>query len=314
MNKYFIYILTFLNIAYNQEIIGEGLYGNDLINFIQNNYKTNSTLSYNDARDILYSEIDKNMSNNQVKCIYTNYYVTLPSDVDPSTYLYENGMNCEHLWPQSMYEVITNNNMKSDMHHLRPCKENVNSYRSNKPYNESVDNSTNNWLWLNYNYSSIPTNNINEYSENNSTIFEPREDVKGDISRAIFYFYTIYKNEADDTFFEEQKNILFDWHNIDNINNEEIIRTNLIASYQNNIPNPFILDSTLINRCYFNIYNLGDVNTDGVVNVTDIVTLVNYITGNANFNNTQIDLADTNQDGLINVIDIVQLINTIIGE
>ena len=42
--------------------------------------------------------------------------------------------------------------MKSDMHHLRPCKENVNSYRSNKPFNESNDNSTNNWLWQSFNY------------------------------------------------------------------------------------------------------------------------------------------------------------------
>lgn len=313
MNKKLKYLpLMLLNFIFMQDSIAPNLHSEQLIDYLNDNYKTNTVLSYNNARDILYSMIDDD--NGEVEGIYTNYSVELDPNEDPSTHLYNNGMDCEHLWPQSMYDVITNNNMKSDMHHLRPCKENVNSYRSNKPYNESVDNSTNNWLWLNYNDSSIPTNNINEYSENNSTIFEPREDVKGDISRAIFYFYTIYKNEADDTFFEEQKNILFDWHNIDNINNEEIIRTNLIASYQNDIPNPFILDSTLINRCYFNIYNLGDVNTDGVVNVTDIVTLVNYITGNTNFNNTQIDLADTNQDGLINVIDIVQLINTIIGE
>ena len=99
-------------------------------------------------------------------------------------------MNCEHIWPQSMYETITNNNMKSDMHHLRPCKENANSYRSNKPFNESPDNTTNNWLWLSYNYSNIPSNNISEYSENNSTIFEPREDVKGDIARAVGYKWT----------------------------------------------------------------------------------------------------------------------------
>ena len=313
MNKYFIYILIFLNTTFAQEVIGEGLYAEELINYLQNNFKTSSTLSYNNARDILYSEIDIN-TGNQVKCVYTNYFVTLPNNVDPSTYLYENGMNCEHLWPQSMYEIITTNNMKSDMHHLRPCKENANSYRSNKPFNESMDNSTNNWLWLNYNHSSIPSSNIAEYSENNSTVFEPREDVKGDIARAMFYFYTIYQNEADNTFFNEQKNILFDWHNIDNVNEEEINRTNLIATYQNNIPNPFILDTTLINRCYFNFYNLGDINQDGLINITDIVTLVSYIVGNTDLNSDQINLADTNQDGVINIIDIVQLINLITGE
>ena len=314
MNKYFIYILIFLNFALSQEIIGEGLYEEELISYLQNNFKTPTTLSYNNARDILYAEVDKNTSTNQVKCIYTNYSVTLPGNVDPSTHLYENGMNCEHLWPQSMYEIITNNNMKSDMHHLRPCKENANSYRSNKPFNESLDNTTNNWLWLNYNYSSAPSSNIAEYSENNSSIFEPREDVKGDIARAMFYFYTIYENEADNAFFNEQKDILFDWHVADEITQEEIIRTNLIATYQNNIPNPFILDSTLINRCYFNTYNLGDINQDGYINITDIVTLVSYIVGSSNLNSSQMHLADTNEDGFINIIDIVQLINFITGE
>ena len=50
---------------------------------------------------------------------------------------------------------------------------------------------------------------------------------------------------------------------------EEIIRTNLIATYQNNIPNPFILDSTLINRCYFNTYNIGDIKWECQVTLMD---------------------------------------------
>ena len=88
----------------------------------------------------------------------------------------------------------------------------------------------------------------------------------------------------------------------------------MIASYQNNIPNPFILDASLVNRCYFNLYNNGDVSLDGLVNISDIVFLVNYLTGVIELNNIQQNLADTNQDGQINVIDIVQLINIIIGE
>ena len=66
MKKNFIYILFFFNSVLSQDVIGEGLSNNDLIQFLQNNYRTNSVLSYNNARDILYSEIDKN-SNNQVK-------------------------------------------------------------------------------------------------------------------------------------------------------------------------------------------------------------------------------------------------------
>ena len=313
MVKNKIYILLFVASIYSQDQIGEGLYSQDLVSFIQQNYTTNNVLSYNSARDILFSTIDID-NNNRVYCIYTNYFVTLPTNVDPSTYLYENGMNCEHLWPQSMYEIIIANNMKSDMHHLRPCKENVNSYRSNKPFNESLDNSTNNWLWLSYNYSNTPSNNINEYSENGSSVFEPREDVKGDIARALFYFYTIYENEADNDFFEQQKDILFDWHEQDPVQESEITRTWLIAQHQDNIPNPFILDDSLIERAYF--YNPllpGDVNTDSIVNVVDIVFIVSIIIDDVETTPTQFTNADLDGNLEINVSDIVALVNIILS-
>ncbi len=306
--KYFIIIFSML---ISQETIGPNLYNENLINFLQNNYQTSTTLSYNDARDVLYSEIDID-NDNKVYCIYTNYNVTLPSNVDPSTYLYENGMNCEHVWPQSMYEGTSP--MKSDMHHLRPCKENVNSYRSNKPFNESQDNLTNNWLWLSYNNSNTPTNNINEYSENGNLVFEPREDKKGDIARTIFYFYTIYANVANNSFFEQQKNILFNWHEQDPVEEAEITRTWLIANYQNNIPNPFILDSSLIYRAYFFTGIIGDLNEDGIVNVSDIVAIVNFIINGTIINDNQIANSDLNGDSVINISDIVALVNIIIGE
>ena len=57
-------------------------------------------------------------------------------------------------------------------------------------------------------------------------------------------------------------------------------------------------------------YIQGDVNSDGVVNVTDIVATVNYIMDKPapNFNK---DAADVNGDGVINVTDIVMMVNII---
>ena len=127
--------LLILSNLIGQDSIGTGLFNEDLISFLRENYKTNTTLGYNNARDTLYSVID--IQDGQVKGIYTNFSVNLPSDVDPSTYLYENGINCEHVWPQSMYNGTSP--MKSDMHHLKPCKSNVNSSRGNKPFNEVPD-------------------------------------------------------------------------------------------------------------------------------------------------------------------------------
>ena len=346
MKNKLIYVL-FISFILAQDEIGNNLYSSELINYLNNNYKTNTVLSYNNARDILYSEVDKNLNNNQVKCIYTNYYTTLPNNVDPSTYLYENGMNCEHLWPQSL--GAGSSPMKSDMHHLRPCKENANSYRSNKAFGNSPDNSTSNWLWLENNHSYIPSNNIDQYSENNSSVFEPREDVKGDVARSMFYFYTIYTNEADNNFFNTQKDILYQWHLDDPASDEEINRTWLIANYQNNIPNPFILDNTLVYRCYFydeselgcdGIPNSGlindecevcggnnstcidncgipngdnttcaDINNDNTVNVTDVIYLVNLV-----INQSTSSAGDINNDNTVNITDIVMLVNIILGD
>jgi len=302
-------ILLFLgSIFFGQDVIGDGLYEDELIDFLQANYKTSTTLGYTDARDTMYLNIDR--IDGQVKGVYTNYAVDLPATgVDPSTYLYENGINCEHIWPRSMYEG--EEPMKSDMHALRPCKDNVNSARGNKAFNEVIDPEATTWYWQNIGTSNIPSSNIDEYSENHGTYFEPREDRKGDIARTMFYFYTIYLDVADEYFFAIQKDILKTWHDQDPANAEEVTRTWQIAEYQDYKPNPFILDETLVERAYFyEGFILGDLNGDGALDVLDIVTLVNMI-----LNGEETDPAgDMNDDGNYNILDVVILANIILSQ
>lgn len=312
-SKSIIILFIFQSLLFNQ-VIGEGLYLDDLLTYLKNNYTTSNVLSYNAARDVLYGDVEAELNDGQVFCIYTNYSINLPNGVDPSSYLYDNGMDCEHLWPQSM--GASSSPMKSDMHHLRPCRSNVNSSRGNKPYNEINDNATNTWYWLNIQSSNIPSSNINEYSETNSSYFEPREESKGDVARSIFYFYTIYENVANDNFFNTQKDVLYQWHIQDPPTNIEIDRTWAIAAYQNNIPNPFIIDHSLIERAYFYTepeYNLGDLNLDALINVVDVVLLVNYILGIDTLSNDSIQLADLDSNELINIVDVVTLINIILN-
>ena len=300
--------MLFVGIPLSQDVIGEGLYEDELIDFLRENYKTSTTLGYTDARDTMYLRIDR--IDGQVKGVYTNYAVDLPdAGVDPSTHLYENGMNCEHVWPQSLYEV--GEPLKSDMHALRPCKDNVNSARGNKPFNEISDSQTITWYWQDSQTSNIPSSNIDEYSENHGTYFEPREDRKGDIARTMFYFYTMYSEVADDDFFEGQKEVLKTWHELDSADEEEIIRTWQIAFYQQNKPNPFILDETLIERAYF--YDgilIGDLNEDGLLNILDLVMLVNIIL----YDEDGSPAADVNGDGVYNVLDVVMLANIILSQ
>jgi len=291
----------------SRDVIGVGLYEEELIDFLREDYKTSTTIGYTDARDVLYLEIDR--IDGQVKGVYTNYAVDLPeTGVDPSTHLYENGMNCEHIWPQSMYEG--SDPMKSDMHHLRPSKENVNSSRGNKPFGDNPDSQTDTWFWMNQSQSSIPSNNIDEYSESETAYFEPREDRKGDIARSVFYFYTMYSEVTEDNFFESQQEILKIWHEQDPADNNEISRTWQIAGYQEDKPNPFILDSTLVERAYFyNGFLQGDMNGDENIDVLDIVRLVNMIL-NEEENNP---LGDMNGDGAYNILDVVILANIILS-
>ena len=299
-------ILLLINISLSQEVIGEGLYGDELISFLQQNYKTSNTLGYTNARDTLYLRVERN-NNGQVKGVYTNYSVSLPNGVDPSTHLYENGINCEHVWPQSL--GAGSEPQKSDMHIIRPCKDNVNSARGNKPFNDVIDSQTTTWYFEDQQTSNVPSSNIDEYSENHGSYFEPREDRKGDVARTIFYFKVMYSDIADENFFNQQKEILKNWHLQDPANEDEIARTWKIADYQQNKPNPFVLDESLIVRSFFeDEFISGDINGDGNLNILDVVELINQILSGQN--TTECDI---NGDGGVNILDVVALVNLVLN-
>ncbi len=54
----------------------------------------------------------------------------------------------------------------------------------------------------------------------------------------------------------------------------------------------------------------GDINGDGVVNVTDATSLVNKVLGTADYADS---ICDMNADGVINVTDVTALVNIILG-
>ena len=60
-------------------------------------------------------------------------------------------------------------------------------------------------------------------------------------------------------------------------------------------------------------YTQGDVNTDGVINVLDIVLTVNFVLGVDAPSNIQSSLADMNSDGILNILDVILLVNEVIG-
>lgn len=252
MKRYIVTLVLLSSLAVLfAEVIAPGLVEEGLWDYLVDNYKTTTTLGYDDARDVLYGEIDS-QPDNQLSCIYTNFTITLDPDLDPSTNAFNQGINCEHTWPQSY--GADQEPQRSDMHHLYPCKDNVNSSRSNAPYAEIPDNETDIWYRYAEVLTTIPTSNIDEYSEKDNygeDQWEPREASKGNIARSMFYFYTMYYDDIDDTFINDQMNDLYSWHLEDPADDDEIARTWAIAAYQENKPNPFVIDDTLIERIWY---------------------------------------------------------------
>lgn len=246
-----IILLLFCISTFAQEDIFPDKKGSELINHLYANYKPTGVLTYNDARDELWGAIAKRNSDS-LHGVYTDYTVYIsPGASRPRTEAYNQGIDCEHTWPQSLG---ASGDAKSDMHHLFPTRTQANSARGNHPFDEIGDQYTDKWFYKTNILTVKPTSGIDHYSELlDNSAFEPREDHKGNVARAMFYFYTQYKGQANQSFFYIQKVVLYQWHYLDPVDEEEKWRNNFIASKQGN-KNPFILDSTLIRRAYFPHY------------------------------------------------------------
>jgi len=236
------------------EVVFPGLSGADLIDSVARNYRPDTVLDYGNARDTLYAKILA-IDDDSLRCIYSGHTLYLDPTQDPTQYIFQgggpNGINTEHSYPQS--KGAADGNARSDMHHLYPTRVPVNEARASVPFAEIPDAQTQKWFIGNQVLTSIPSVNKDGYSESRSDAFEPRESVKGDIARSIFYFYTMYRaqaNLADPNFFELQRPTLCQWANQDPADSSELRKTWRIAPYQAGKPNPFVIDCTLASRSW----------------------------------------------------------------
>lgn len=239
--------------AQDDTVISPGMTGNQLLTELQNNFTPRRVLQYGPARDVLYSIIYN--VDDSVSCVYTGHTLYLDPNSDPSTFLFRNGVNnginAEHTWPQS--KGAGEEPARADMHNLFPTRVRANEVRLNFPFGDIDDTETDFWLINSSETRDRPSTNVDGYSEYKFGTFEPREIHKGNVARAMFYFYTIYRSEAeeeDPTFFEKQRATLCNWHYLDPVDSLEYSRTNQIAVFQDRKPNPFVLDCTLAKRLY----------------------------------------------------------------
>lgn len=151
--------------------------------------------------------------------------------------------NREHSVPQSWFSEASP--MKSDIVHVFPTDGYVNGRRSNYPFGE-VSKIT---YQSNNGYSKLGSSKIAGYS---GTVFEPNDEVKGDIARIYFYMATCYEDKITNWSGESIQgsskyqpytqwtfDMLMRWSKQDPVDEVEIARNNAVWNVQKN-RNPFV--------------------------------------------------------------------------
>ena len=279
--------------TYMPQTLFPGLTGQALIDALIAAYKPNPAnmpANYGVARDFMYAQID-NM-NGTLEGVYSGYTITgVPQDLGTArAYAQNNGFNAEHSWPQSRGIRDDEPGARSDLHHLFPARSNVNSARSSYPYSEIPDADTDRWYINTTSQSTIPTSNIDAYSEADfqsspsqdlpfeDRRFEPREEHEGNAARAVFYVAAIYQNlvsaPAEQAFFNAQLASILTWNDIDPADQTEYERTCDIAALQDGKVNPFVIDPTLAERAFATGVTVANVQRTPLVPMADEATTV----------------------------------------
>jgi endonuclease I/methionine-rich copper-binding protein CopC len=151
----------------------------------------------------------------------------------------DDSWNREHIWAKIHGDFGTDRGAGTDIHHLRPCDKSVNSDRYSKFFDnggEAHDEAT------------------ECYYDDDS--WEPRDSVKGDIARMIFYMAVCYEGEDNDPDLEMTNDMdysdvyytepyfgklstLIEWNTQDPVDSTELARNEKVYTIQGN-RNPFI--------------------------------------------------------------------------
>ncbi|MEO0556966.1 MAG: endonuclease [Bacteroidota bacterium] len=232
--------------ANDEQTVLPNVYGDELVAALDAEYSPDRVLGYGPARDALYAYEQR--TDGFLRDFYTGTTVQLPAG-DPSQAAGQVGFNAEHVWPQSLGARAEP--LRSDMHHLFPVRQQVNSSRGNLPFGEVPDARADAWYRLEASQSSPPREDLDEWSERGLGRFEPREDAKGDVARAVFYVRALYPGatSGQEAFFESMRQDLLRWNDVDPPTPAEVARSAWIAEQQGT-PNPFVIDRTLARRAF----------------------------------------------------------------
>jgi len=191
---------------------------------------------------LTYTDEDPTNSNNII-LLYSGRSIAKKDNGSSANSSNPDFWNREHVWPKSHGFPNREQRGYTDIHHLRPADVSMNSTRSNKDFADGGD-------------------PVAEAPANSTTAltWEPRNEVKGDVARMIFYMDVRYDTGTDSTMPDlilvnqvgtdtstlsdgtgklAKLCTLLEWNDLDPVDNFELDRNNTIYEYQGN-RNPFI--------------------------------------------------------------------------
>jgi endonuclease I len=180
--------------------------------------RSRNCTDYSSAREIVFFKVDvKYDANGQpfVQSVYTNDILKLGKGMPDSSQF-----NIEHTWPQSKLKQYARfSETKSDMHHLFAVQSRANSVRGNAPFRD------------------IPgePSGQGRIPETDGSSYEPPEQHKGIVARAMFYMAVAYDMSID----AEQERTLREWNDRFPVSADELERARRVEANQGNI-NPFV--------------------------------------------------------------------------
>ena len=281
MKKYF-YLFTIISTTLMAQTTNyyescNGLSGEALRAELHNIIKDHQSFSYTTTKTIL-READEDYNNpDNIILVYTGNSIDkfdFASNFEPDFW------NREHVWPKSHGDFDAGDPFEvpayTDAHNLKPVDHSMNTLRGEKDFENGGD--------VVYNGSSLT-----DCFSTNST-FEPRDEVKGDIARMIFYMDLRYEGGSGEpnlvvvegltTYPNPQigsLSTLLEWHEQDPPDAFEKRRNDVIFKWQGN-RNPFIDYPEFVNYLY------NDNPQINPINISNVNINPNSIEGEQSFN------------------------------
>lgn len=265
---------------------------------IHEDIKVNHTqLTYNQVwTALIATDEDPNNSDNVI-LLYTNKSIAKTENASVKNNS-PDSWNREHVWAKSHGFPNSSQLGYTDIHHLRPSDASINSLRSNYDFDNG----------------GTPANDGSIVTDNNvlsGVSWEPRDAIKGDVARMMFYMAVRYEENSDtdmpDLVLVDSVNTdgadfgklcsLYDWHNDDPVDVQEVERNNAVYEFQGN-RNPFIDHPEWVEKVYSNQCTVSEVTLPTVsVDTVDVIEGEDVSLA-ANVNMTDLTFEWTQQSGV----------------